>query len=257
MRSAWLEKGKPGIVPRAQSPASQNRKDIQMDTAQQSMAPPMVSAQSLRFGQPGLLLWDGASHDWPVGLCLVRGGEGCGKTSLLQMLAGQLPLQAGRLAYPQQPDPSQRPALFWRDPRAELSNAERARPAQEWVQAQRQLYPAWSEAAWQAHADGLGLEPHLHKPLLALSTGSLRKLWMAAGWASGVPLLLIDEPLAALDRGSIDHVQRTLAGLNRAGQQSAPVAGHGPRCVIVAHWDEMQGVAWDDVLDLPDQPPLR
>ena len=93
MRSAWLEKGKPGIVPRAQSPASQNRKDIQMDTAQQSMAPPMVSAQSLRFGQPGLLLWDGASHDWPVGLCLVRGGEGCGKTSLLQMLAGQLPLQ--------------------------------------------------------------------------------------------------------------------------------------------------------------------
>src|SRR2546427_13069748 len=90
-------------------------------------------------------------------------------------------------------------------------------------------------------------------PLLALSTGSLRKLWMAAGWASGVPLLLIDEPLAALDRGSMDHVQRTMAGLNRAGQQSAPVAGHGPRCVIVAHWDEMQGVAWDDVLDLPDQ----
>src|SRR2546427_12475151 len=74
--------------------------------------------------------------------------------------------------------------------------------------------------------------------LLALSTGSLRKLWMAAGWASGVPLLLIDEPLAALDRGSMDHVQRTMAGLNRAGQQSAPVAGHGPRCVIVARSEE-------------------
>jgi predicted pyridoxine 5'-phosphate oxidase superfamily flavin-nucleotide-binding protein len=69
--------------------------------------------------------------------------------------------------------------------------------------------------------------------------------------------LQADEPLAALDRGSMDHVQRTLAALNREGQQAAPVAGHGPRCVIVAHWDAMQGVAWDDVLDLPDQPPLR
>src|SRR5256885_17199295 len=89
-------------------------------------------------------------------LCLVRGGEGCGKTSLLQMLAGQLPLQGGRLAYPQQPDPSQRPALFWRDPRAELSNAERARPAQDWVQAQRQLYPAWGDAAVARHRGGPG-----------------------------------------------------------------------------------------------------
>jgi ABC-type transport system involved in cytochrome c biogenesis ATPase subunit len=213
------------------------------------MGKPMVSAQALRFGQPGLLLWDGASHGWPAGLCLVRGGEGSGKTSLLQVLAGQLPLQGGRLDRP--------PAAFWRDPRAELGQAERALPVQEWVQAQRQLHPAWSEAVWQLHANGLGLEPHLHKPLLALSTGSLRKLWMAAGWASGAPLLLIDEPLAALDRGSMDHVQRTLAALNREGQQAAPVAGHGPRCVIVAHWDAMQGVAWDDVLDLPDQPPLR
>jgi ABC-type molybdate transport system ATPase subunit len=155
------------------------------------MGKPMVSAQALRFGQPGLLLWDGASHGWPAGLCLVRGGEGSGKTSLLQVLAGQLPLQGGRLDRP--------PAAFWRDPRAELGQAERALPVQEWVQAQRQLHPAWSEAVWQLHANGLGLEPHLHKPLLALSTGSLRKLWMAAGWASGAPLLLIDEPLAALD----------------------------------------------------------
>lgn len=214
-------------------------------------APVAVMAQALRFGPPGRLLWDGASHAWPQGLCLVCGGEGSGKTSLLKALAGQLPLQGGSLEFPQAP---QRPALFWRDPRAELPACERERTAQDWSQEQRQRHPGWDASAWQAHVQGLGLEPHLHKPLLALSTGSLRKLWMAAGWASGAALLLIDEPLAALDRGSMDHVQRTLAGMNRAGQgrQDRPL-----RCVIVAHWDRMEGVDWDDVLELPEQGPLR
>lgn len=262
---------KHGIVPRAQAapdharvmhasqwPASRNMfsesgKHMEMSTSQPP-APPMVTAQALRFGQPGRLLWDGASHAWPAGLCLVCGGEGSGKTSLLKALAGQLPLQGGRLGYPHA---TQRPSLFWRDPRAGLESAESTRLVHDWVQAQRQLYPAWSELLWQTHAEGLGLAPHLHKPLLALSTGSLRKLWMAAGWASGAALVLIDEPLAALDRASIGHVQHALAGLGWAGQQAAPVAGHGPRCVIVAHWDAMQGIAWDDVLELPQQGPLR
>ncbi len=212
-------------------------------------APVVVAAQALCFGYPGLPLWDGASHQWRAGLNLVRGGEGCGKTSLLQALAGQLPPQSGRV---EQAQGLQDGGLFWKDPRAPLPEAERQQPARDWVQAMRAAHAGWDEAAWQSHVRGLGLEPHLDKPLLALSTGSLRKLWMAAGWASGAPLLLIDEPLAALDRSAIDYVQKTLAGFAWPRQQ-----GRAARCVIVAHWDEMQGIEWDDVLDLPEQGPLR
>lgn len=219
----------------------------QMDEG--AMAPVVVAAQALCFGYPGLPLWDGASHQWRAGLNLVRGGEGCGKTSLLQALAGQFPLKSGRIEHAQAPHA---PALFWKDPRAPLAEAERQQLAQDWVQALRSSHAGWDEAAWQTHVQGLGLEPHLAKPLLALSTGSLRKLWMAAGWASAAPLLLIDEPLAALDRGSIAHVQQTLAQFAWPRQQ-----GRTARCVIVAHWDEMEGIDWDDVLDLPEQGPLR
>lgn len=214
-----------------------------------AMAPVVVAAQALCFGYAGLPLWDGASHQWRAGLNLVRGGEGSGKTSLLQALAGQFPLKSGRIEHAQAP---RAPALFWKDPRAPLAEAERQQLAQDWVRDLRSSHAGWDEAAWQAHVQGLGLEPHLAKPLLALSTGSLRKLWMAAGWASGAPLLLIDEPLAALDRPSIAHVQQTLAQFAWPRQQ-----GRTARCVIVAHWDAMEDIDWDDVLDLPEQGPLR
>jgi ABC-type transport system involved in cytochrome c biogenesis ATPase subunit len=220
--------------------------------ARSETAPVVVAAQALGFGHPGLPLWEGASHTWRAGLNLVRGGEGCGKTSLLQALAGQLRLRSGRFDHPW--TQGRPPSLFWKDPRAALAQDECRRPALEWVQSQAASHPGWDASAWQAHVQGLGLAPHLSKPLLALSTGSLRKLWMAAGWACGSELLLIDEPLAALDRASMDHVQHTLAGMNWAGQRRA---GTAPRCVIVAHWDAMQGVAWDDILDLPEQGPLR
>lgn len=213
-------------------------------------APVAVQAQSLCFGYPGLPLWDGASHQWHAGLNLVRGSEGCGKTSLLQALAGQLPLKSGRIAHAQAREGG--PCIFWKDPRAPLAEAERQQLAQDWVQQLRCGHCGWDEAAWNFHVQGLGLQPHLGKPLLALSTGSLRKLWMAAGWSSGAPLLLIDEPLAALDRNSIAHVQQTLAQFAWPRQQ-----GRSARCVIVAHWDAMEGVEWDDVLDLPEQGPLR
>lgn len=94
-----------------------------------------------------------------------------------------------------------------------------------------------------------GLEPHLHKPLLALSSGTQRKLWMAAGWASAAELVLIDEPLAALDKPSERYVQHALAAM--AAELRNPAR---PRSVIVAHWDAMQGVDWEDVMVLPTSP---
>ena len=88
----------------------------------------------------------------------------------------------------------------------------------------------------------------MHEPLLALSTGSLRKLWMAAAWASGAALTLIDEPLAALDRPSERYVQLALNEFTESAQLER--LGQATRCMIVTHWDAMDSVDWDDVLTL-------
>ena len=210
----------------------------------------MVRASGLHFGHPGRALWAGASHDWPQGVCLIEGDEGSGKTSLLQVLAGHMALQQGQLQYAAQADgqwvnklaPHD---LYWQNPRRELSEAERQHIVGDWVAQQVQRYPLWSQAEFERHAQVFDLQQHLHKPLLALSTGSQRKLWLAGAWASGAALTLIDEPFAALDRPSERHVLQTLVRLSQS------VAAQPARCFIVAHWDAMQGVQWADVLRLP------
>ena len=47
------------------------------------------------------------------------------------------------------------------------------------------------------------LTPHLEKPLYMLSTGSKRKVWLAAAFASGAAVTLLDQPFAALDKASV------------------------------------------------------
>ncbi len=44
------------------------------------------------------------------------------------------------------------------------------------------------------------------KPFHALSTGTRRKVCMAAALASGAPLTLIDDPIAGLDKPSVTYL---------------------------------------------------
>ena len=210
----------------------------------------MVQALQVSFGYPGRAVANQISHCWHAGLCLLQGDEGMGKTSWLKALAGQLHLGGGVLHYPFSEDGSLPSAsCFWQDPRQPLNDVYSHMTASSWVALQCTIYPHWSAAQFEQHVQGFGLEPHLSKPLLALSSGTQRKLWMAAGWASGAELVLIDEPLAALDKPSERYVQQALAAMAADIKDAAR-----PRSVIVAHWDAMQGVDWDDVMELVTSP---
>ncbi|KGG94338.1 MULTISPECIES: ABC transporter ATP-binding protein [Comamonas] len=210
----------------------------------------MVQALQVSFGYPGRVVAHEASHCWHAGLCLLQGDEGTGKTSWLKALAGQLPLRMGLLHYPFADNGRlAASSCFWQDPRQPLNDVYSQMPAESWVALQRTLYPHWLQQQFEQHVQGFGLEPHLHKPLLALSSGTQRKLWMAAGWASAAELVLIDEPLAALDKPSERYVQHALAAM--AAELKNPAR---PRSVIVAHWDAMQGVDWEDVMELATSP---
>ena len=209
-----------------------------------------IQAAGLQFGYAGRIVASNASHQWPAGLCLIQGDEGVGKTSWLKVLAGKMALDKGQLHYAFSND-GRLPAheVFWQNPRDDLSTKQRETLVQDWVAQQAAFYPRWVQAVFDQHAHALGLEAHLHKPLLALSTGSLRKLWLAAGWASGAALTLVDEPFAALDKPSERYVEQALCAFEWS-QQIQQLQGAQPRCLIVAHWDEMQEVEWDDVLTL-------
>lgn len=198
-----------------------------MDAA---LHPPILQVHGLRFAYGTHRLWDGWSADFGPGVHLLWGDDGAGKSTLLRLLAGALPAQGGDLrlgGVALADDPAgYRRSVAWADP-AETTGSERTviDVFRQW----QQRHPGLDEAALDGHVQGLGLDEHLHKPLLALSTGSRRKVGLAASLASGAPLTLIDEPFAALDHPSIRYLQAALAEM----------AGPGQRAVLVAHYEDL------------------
>lgn len=142
------------------------------------------------------------SHVYGVGVHLLTGPNGIGKTTLLNVIAGSLPLTAGRLLFGDK-------ALDHRDARVVL--APNAPPDMPWIRSEllldfiTSLYPATRRD--KAYADqvkqGLGLGAFLDAPLGTLSAGTARKLLLAAALVAAPPVMLFDEPTNDIDAASI------------------------------------------------------
>ena len=135
--------------------------------------------------------------------------------------------------------------VYWHHPRSQEADAHLT--AMEWLSAVARTWHTWSDAVWLRHCQGFALEAHLDKPLAHLSTGSRRKLGLAAALACGAPITLIEEPTAGLDSSSIRYLQQALDHLGMA----LSAAHQAVRWVIVAHWEPLAGVTWDEVLKAP------
>ncbi|MDC8759988.1 ABC transporter ATP-binding protein [Janthinobacterium fluminis] len=177
----------------------------------------ILQARGLCFSYPQRPLFADLSFDLAPGVTLVRGGDGCGKTALLRLLAGELAADAGQLQiggvrFDAEP-PAYRQQVFWLDPRTDAFDQ---MTAAGYFDSLRARYPRFDAQALGRLVDGLALAPHLDKGLYMLSTGSKRKVWLAAAWASGAAVVLLDEPFAALDKASAGFVAGLLA--QEAGQ---------------------------------------
>jgi ABC-type multidrug transport system ATPase subunit len=187
-----------------------------------------LEVENLCFSYPHCRLFENWSACIGPGLTLLRGDEGSGKTSLLRLLAGELPAQSGQLringaSLHKNPD-AYRASLFWVDPREDAFDAI---SALDFFKLQAGRYPGFDTPLALELADALALGPHLHKPTYMLSTGSRRKVWLAAGFASGAALTLLDDPFAALDQPSVRVVMDLLAD----------ASAHTTRAWLMAHYE--------------------
>jgi ABC-type multidrug transport system ATPase subunit len=177
------------------------------------------------------------------GLVLVRGGGGRGKTSLMCVLAGELApddgqLQLGGVWLHEQPE-AYRQQLFWADPSTAVHDALTCR---DYLARVQRSYPAFDEAQLNRAIEGLSLAPHLDKNIFMLSTGSKRKLWLAAAFASRAALTLLDTPFAALDKVSIRFA---LTLLEEAAQDNT-------RLWVLADYEQPEGMELPVLIDLGD-----
>jgi len=206
--------------------------------------PALLRVQGLGFAYPQQTVFQNFDAHIGAGVTLVLGGDGAGKTTLLRLVAGDLALQAGSLqsggltshAQPQ----AWRQAVFWIDP---ATSAFDALTPRQFFDQQRQRYTAFvlpDAPTWAALLAGLSLTEYLDKPLYMLSTGSKRKVWLAAAFAAGATVTLLDDPFAALDKPSIRFVLQQLALASRWTS----------RACVLAHYEAPEGVALAQVIDL-------
>lgn len=158
----------------------------------------MIRCQALRWGAPGQPLTPPVDCQLPKGsLTAVIGANGSGKSSLLKVIAGlqkplsgkviiDVPRKGGLSFLPQQQHLDRHfpislqelvAAGFWGSKQAPEMRSQRLKSALE---------------DWYL----TGLE---HRPLMALSGGELQRALLARLSLAEAPLLLLDEPHAALD----------------------------------------------------------
>ncbi|MEO8935421.1 MAG: ATP-binding cassette domain-containing protein [Burkholderiaceae bacterium] len=192
-------------------------------------AVPGLSVDALSFAYPGRLLFDGWSHVFAPGVTWVRGDNGCGKSTLLRLLGGALEPRAGTIRCGDvdaraQPNEYRR-RVFWCDPDGPAFD--HLKPA-EFFGFIAGRYPGFDGRLSDALVRSLGLEPFLPRRIRELSTGSRKKVGVIAAIASGCTVILLDEPLAALDRASSHVVRDHLARAASIRDRTWIVASHEP-----------------------------
>lgn len=187
----------------------------------------ILQAERLCFGYfpaPAPPLFNQLSLALPPGLTFLGGAESTGKTTLLQLLAGVLPvsgeLRIQGVSLGQNPIAYRR-QVAWLDPKVTTLDSQTA----------RQIFAALPDCdrmVLQAHIDGLSLAPHLDKSLTMMSTGTRRKVLLAAALAAEAPATLLDQPFNALDRPSIDYLLAVFAQASRQAARAWVVADYEP-----------------------------
>lgn len=184
-----------------------------------------VAGLSYRYAQAEV--FTNLSFDIPCGVTLVQGGDGRGKTTLMRLLAGDLKLQSGRillsgLALPNPPE-VERQRVFWIDPRSTEHDTIKAH---DYLDNQAKRCPGFDRQGLPALIEGLSLTEFLDKPLYMLSTGSKRKVWLAAAFASNADVALLDDPFAALDKPSIRFVTEVLRRFAPQTKRAMVITGY-------------------------------
>ncbi|MFM8610068.1 MAG: ATP-binding cassette domain-containing protein [Burkholderiaceae bacterium] len=203
--------------------------------------PPWIEASGLVLQRGGQPVLQGLSLSIGPGLTLVRGGEQRGKTSLLQLLAGEIAPDAGVLRL-------RTPRVFRADHR---SPADDALTVTQWWQQALARHGMQGLAMDRTLAaelcDAWGLSEHLHKQMHMLSTGSRRKAAYVLAFAAPFDVALLDVPMASLDASSCGVLCELLA----------EAAQHPARAWVVADYAGLPGLGAPDyaqVIELGDAP---
>lgn len=207
-----------------------------------------LQIRDLSFGYGARRLFDGFDAEAAPGITWVQGPNGSGKSTLLRLLAGAVAPQRGSFtlgeARVDAPEPRRHrtaeASLAWRrqtfwclsDP-----------PPTPWLTLREAigfvsgLYGAVDDAVLAREVEAFGLRQALDTPLRDASLGQQRKSLLVLAMSLPVRLLLLDEPLNALDKASTAHLVESLARRAEERRQVILLTSHvAPQVPVLASW---------------------
>lgn len=180
----------------------------------------MLELRDLALGYPGLTLFQGLSMDVEPGQVLaVLGANGSGKSTFVKMLLGLMDPLSGRLAWP-----GGRPRVGYL---AQMTEFDRRFPIRVRDLAAMGAWQGFGlsgrlDRAARARVDdalqAAGVLDIADRSLHTLSGGQLQRALFARVIMQDAPLILLDEPFAAVDQSTEAHLLTLIARWRAEGR---------------------------------------
>jgi zinc/manganese transport system ATP-binding protein len=193
----------------------------------------------------------------PGSMTAVVGPNGAGKTTLLRALAGDLPLQSGRI------DGLAAQRMAWLPQHSEI---DRSFPISVRELVMHGLWHqlgawGWRRASHRAACDqalaAVGLTGMEQRPIDTLSGGQMQRALFARLILEDAAVILLDEPFAAVDEPTSAHLLRLIAQWQREGKTVITVLHdlrlvreHFPQTLLLAR----KAVAWGPTAQVLTEP---
>ncbi|MEI8295487.1 MAG: heme ABC exporter ATP-binding protein CcmA, partial [Alphaproteobacteria bacterium] len=178
--------------------------------------PPLLATYNLSFHRAGCYFWQDLTLQVNAGdLCVVRGANGSGKTSLLKVLAGVMPPSSGRVE-------------GFTKSIGYVGHSSGLYPTLSvWEYLQAQAVMAEQPASTSAKQMSLwGLENLADIPLAKLSFGQKRRVSLARLGINSASLWLLDEPTAGLDADAISILWSVITAQQTCGRAVIMASHH-------------------------------
>ncbi|MFF8713947.1 ABC transporter permease [Streptomyces sp. NPDC015184] len=228
LRGRWT--GTPRDRSRAPGPAPDDPKDPAATELPAGREVPPPARQELRSLHAEVTGFNRLTLDAPPGTTIaVVGPNGAGKTTLLRALLGLTPRARARLRLGDTDVtglPPHRRQVAWVPQDGALFPHLSALTNTAYGLRARGVPRAEARREAQRWLDRLGVGHLSHRRPAQLSGGQAQRVALARALAARPRLLLLDEPLAALDQTTRAHVRHTLR---------SHLAGFGGVCLIVTH----------------------